>query len=126
MSESWRKLEHESAARVREMLTLPQREQPGMGPCDGEFDPWALFPAVYGSYSSDFDDMAIAVLTDIKDRTHKRDDLASEMFREMLCVLDLCDYGSSPRVCFPNSEFKEMLPELIEKWKQYSAAHWRR
>jgi hypothetical protein len=64
---------------------------------DGEcFDPWDLFPSVYGSYSSDFDEMAIEVLKDLRDGTHARTDLAAEMFREMLCTTGLCDYGTSP------------------------------
>jgi hypothetical protein len=50
--------------------------------------------------------------------------LAHEMFREMLCTAELCDYGTSPRVCFANEPFKALLPQLIEKWEAYSAAQW--
>jgi FPC/CPF motif-containing protein YcgG len=94
---------------------------------DGEcFNPWDLFPCVYGSYSSEFDDMAIAVLSDIRDRTFNRTDLAAEMFREMLCKGELCDYGTSPRVCFASPALKERLPQLIERWREYSQIQWSR
>lgn len=104
--------------------------KPTVPPGDGMFDhddhfvPWRLFPSVYGHYSAAFDEMALAVLADIQAGTFNRRDLASEMFREMLCKADLCEYGTSPRVCFPTEEFKAVLPELIERWAQYVYATW--
>lgn len=88
------------------------------------FEPWDILDCVYGTYSEEFDDLAIEVLTDILNTKVNRNDLAAQMFREMLCVENLCDYGSSPRRCFPTSRFKEILPELIEKWKDYSKVCW--
>ena len=90
------------------------------------FDPWeALSLPLYGSYSSSFDQCAIQVLEGFSlPYGIRRDDLASEMFREMLCVKDLCDYGSSPRACFPIDEFKSILPDLISRWKVYYFARW--
>lgn len=87
------------------------------------FDPWEPFE-LYGSYSSSFDDMAIRVLTDIHNREFNNHNLADEMFREMLCILDFCDYGTSPRTCFPTGDFEALLPEYIEKWKAYYKAQW--
>lgn len=116
--------EHKAAAALAALLAKPPIRADGMY-SDGEcFDPWDLFPSLYGTYSSDFDDMAVEVLTDIRDSTFKRDDLASDMFREMLCTTGLCDYGTSPRVCFASPRFKEMLPRLIERWQEYSQIHW--
>lgn len=92
--------------------------------CDGVFDPWDIFPGIYGSYSSDFDDMAIEVLQELTSRKANRDDLAARMFREMLCNLNLCEYGTSPRVCFATPQFTELLPDLIEKWKEFSRVQW--
>lgn len=93
---------------------------------DGEcFDPWDLFPCLYGSYSKAFDDLALEVLTDIRDGTFNRNDLAGEMFREMLCTTGLCDYGTSPRVCFASGTLKPRLSALIERWREYSEIHWR-
>ena len=107
------------------MLAKPNMPDDGM--CsDGEcFDPWDLFPCLYGSYSSAFDDMAIEVLEDIRDRTYLRTDLAAEMFREMLCTAGFCDYGTSPRVCFASPAFEKNLPRLIERWQEYSQIQWK-
>ncbi len=111
--------------RLFDMLLLPPIPADGGMYSDGEcFDPWDLFPCLYGSYSSAFDDMALDVLVDIRDGTFNRGDLASEMFREMLCTSGLCDYGSSPRVCFASRGFKSLLPQLIERWREYRALKW--
>ena len=90
------------------------------------FDPWDIFPLLYGSYSSSFDDMALEVLTNLVKRSFSGEELAHEMFREILCNKSLCDYGTSPRVCFPTKDFEELLPEYIEKWKQYYELQWGR
>lgn len=87
------------------------------------FDPWEPFQ-LYGSYSSEFDDMAIRVLTDISKGEFDNHNLADEMFREMLCYLNFCDYGTSPRTCFPSTEFRELLPQYIAKWKEYYKVQW--
>lgn len=87
------------------------------------FDPWEPFQ-LYGSYSSEFDDMAIRVLTDIETGKFDNRNLADEMFREMLCNLDFCDYGTSPRTCFPTLEFRKLLPRYIAKWKEYYKVQW--
>ena len=117
--------ERKAGEAVDALLSLPPITDDGMY-SDGEcFDPWTLFPCLYGSYSSAFDDMAIEVLSDIRDGTHNRTDLAAEMFREMLCTMGLCDYGTSPRVCFASRAFKETLPLLIERWREYAQIHWK-
>ncbi len=105
----------------RVLLELAKPDMEFDSPSDDEFDPWALFPAVYGSYSSDFDDMAIEVLEGIAamPRCWDRDDLGAQMFREMLCKSDLCDYGTSPRVCFPTPEFEAVLGDLVSRWKTF-------
>ena len=115
----------EASANLAAMLDLPPIPQGGEMYSDGEcFNPWDLFPCLYGSYSSDFDEMAIAVLTDIRDGTYHRTDLAAEMFREILCAASLCDYGTSPRVCFASTQFASLLPRLIERWQEYAAIRW--
>lgn len=115
----------DACSRLAELLSLPS-VPPGDEPySDGEcFDPWDMFPCLYGSYSSEFDDLAISVLEDIRDGTHKCVGLADEMFREMLCTSGLCDYGTSPRVCFASGGFKPLLPTLIERWREYSKLKW--
>lgn len=115
---------------IRELL-----KKPVVSPNDLEhgtdraFDPWDAFPCFYGSYSRAFDDMAILVLSNIaegKFGASAGEGLAHEMFREVLCTSGLCDYGTSPRGCFPDwgSGFEEVLPRLIEKWKEYRDAGW--
>ena len=123
MTDWLREREEKAAANVRDILARPMAED-GMLGCDGTFDPWDIFPSLYGSYSSEFDDCALAVLCDLRDGTHHRDDLASQILKEMLCTSDLCSYGTSPRVCFPNSSFRKMLPDLIAKWRLYVALQW--
>jgi hypothetical protein len=121
---SYQKAERKACEKVTAALTLPLPESEEQLGIVGEFDPWDLFPSLYGSYDGDFDKLAIEVLEDIQNGTHKRRDLAARMFREMLCTADLCDYGTSPRGCFPNPGFKSLLPELLEKWRAYSLIAW--
>ncbi len=123
--ELWcQKVDREAAEELQAMLALPNDEQGYMS--EGEsFDPWDLFPLLYGSYCGSFVRCAIEVLSELKDGEKRRDDLGAEMFREMLCNKHLCDYGTSPRVCFPTSNFRPLLVPLIEKWKAYSLVKWR-
>ena len=117
----YEKQEKESMQKVSNMMKKPIDYNDDMG-TDG-FDPWEIFP-VYGSYSSEFDDMAIKTLTDILNGTHKSQGLAQEIFRELLCNMELCNYGTSPRTCFPNESFEKVLPEYIGKWKEYYKLQW--
>ena len=110
---------------LRHQLTLPICPDPQQM-CDEYFDPWAAFPSLYGSYSSEFDDMAIEVLESIAGQEYRSEPLSHQMFREMLCTAGLCEYGTSPRTCFPDygTKFADILPVLIEKWNAYRAAAW--
>lgn len=121
-----------AAAKVRAELAKPIADD---GQLHAEvFDPWELFPCLYGTYSQAFDIMALDVLRalalaaddkwDEALALQRKETLAHEMFREILCTSDLCDYGTSPRVCFATLEFAEVLPELIAKWEAFSLAHW--
>ena len=117
------KKEKDAADTVRAILALPNPE--GDLWSNGEvFDPWTLFSALYGSYNGEFDELAIEVLTDLRDGTYRRCDLASEMFREMLCTSNLCSYGTSPRCCFPTGDFEQVLPELIVRWGEFARNQW--
>jgi hypothetical protein len=123
MAEGWyAKKEREAAEKLVAMLALPIND--GYMSTGEYFDPWSLFPCVYGSYGGDFDRCAIDVLTEIKDKEKRRRDLGAEMFREMLCNASLCTYGTSPRVCFATMEFEPLLPDFIEKWKQHCLFQW--
>jgi FPC/CPF motif-containing protein YcgG len=121
----YQRMQDEAADRVAETMSRSMPDGFNVLPGDdGSFDPWDIFPCVYGSYSSEFDDLAIAVLTDLRDKTWKCEGLAQEIFREMLCTANLCDYGTSPRACFATGRFQELLPSLIEKWREYARVQW--
>lgn len=117
------KAKRAAVARVREILARPDAEHRDFRGVD-DFDPWDIFPALYGTYDRAFDICAIDVLCEVRDVTRRRDDLAADMIREMLCTSNLCEYGTSPRYCFPTMEFKEILPELIARWQAFSQAEW--
>ena len=117
------KVEREAAEKVEALLKLPIDELQLMSTGES-FDPWSLFPCLYGTYSSDFDKCAIEVLTELIEKEKNRRDLGAEMFREMLCTAYLCNYGSSPRVCFPTERFKPLIQPLIEKWRAYALVIW--
>lgn len=117
------RVEREAAEKLEEILVRPSGDE-GIPQDVNDFDPWALLPSLYGSYSSSFDECAIDVLREIDTGKKVRDDLGAEMFREMLCTAHLCSYGTSPRVCFPTSEFKTLLPRLIARWEAHALAKW--
>jgi hypothetical protein len=132
MGESYyQRVEREAVGELQELLNRPDAPSSDyIGVIDEKtdkpeyFDPWDIFP-VYGNYSSEFDDMALEVLGNLLNSTFKGETLAHEMFREMLCKKNLCDYGTSPRVCFPTTEFKELIPAYISKWRKYYKLNWR-
>jgi len=132
--EYWMMLERGAAKKVSDALKKPTALEyearefaNGNRSLDSSeaFDPWEdVVSFCHGSYCGDFDKCAIETLTDIRDGTIERRDLASRMFREHLCTLHLCDYGSSPRACFPTTDFKPLMNDLIDKWRQYSLEAW--
>lgn len=118
----YEKIEAESIAELKKLLAKPVSADMS----SEDFDPWDIFP-FYGSYSSDFDEMALETLTDILNGTYlarKEFELGREMFREILCNKELCEYGTSPRTCWANESFKELLPEYIDKWRHYFKLQW--
>jgi len=119
---------NEKVAELNRQLTLPvcKSGSDEWFEAEGRFDPWEVFDCFYGSYSSEFDDMAIEVLEAIQRGQFTNEPLSHQMFREVLCHYGLCDYGTSPRGCFPDwgSGFAELLPDLIAKWKQYRDVEW--
>lgn len=126
----YQRVEREAAEELEKLLARPTAPiKDYIGVIDEKtdepefFDPWDIFP-LYGNYSSEFDDMALRVLENLLNFNRVDETLAHEMFREMLCNKNLCDYGTSPRVCFPTTRFKELLPKYIIKWKEYYELAW--
>ena len=117
---------------LKEQLAKPINVdgEPWLRGTDEVFDPLGDISLPIGSYSSAFDDMAILVLDNILNKRWGGDhgeELAHEMFREMLCTAGICDYGTSPRGCFPDwsvDGIEELLTTLLSKWREYAAAEW--
>ena len=117
------RVERDAAEKLWTSLNLPLPENRSALGSEGYFNPWDMFP-VYGSFSSEFDGCALDVLIELSRDTKSRGDLGAEMFREMLCTMHLCNFGSSPRECFPTTVFRELLPALISKWRAYYWVQW--
>lgn len=115
----------EAAQRIRDLMAKPDAED-WEYENDENFCRWDVIPSIYGGYDVEFDRVMLVLLRDLRDGTFKsqRFGLATDILREMLCVQDLCDYGSSPRVCFPTREFEEILPELIARWEAQAQRDW--
>lgn len=120
--------ERECAARLRAALDKPL---PKAWDDDGDevFCPWVdILDGIIAPYNSEIDRVAIEVLEAIGGRTNfdlldGPDGLAAEIIMHMLSVW-LCDYGSSPRGCFPLIRDRSMWVELIDKWKAYAEVRW--
>ena len=125
MSDFFAEKEREAAQKVKNLLAKPAVPANGMYSDDECFDPWDLFPSVYGSYDGEFDELALDVLSDLHEGRIIARCLASRIFREMLCTANLCTYGTSPRTCFPTEEFTKLLPELIRRWDEYATIKWK-
>lgn len=110
--------------RVEALLVLPIVELNEIAGVGEFFDPWSLFPGVYGIYCEDFDQCAIEILNDLTNQRFERQDLGARMFREMLCTASLCMYGTSPRTCFPTPDFLPLVSRFMGKWKDYAFAQW--
>ncbi len=119
-----------AAIRVKAVLAKPLPDYREMCGADTTCDPWEIFPAIYGTYSSDFGEAALTVLRNLQLAQERRydeqteEELPHHIFREMLCTADLCDYGTSPRGCFPTEDFGILLPELIKKWAAFETILW--
>lgn len=94
------------------------------------WDPWDALGIGCASYNSGIDQNAINVLCGIRDKLFC-DDIAErygmsalhvELFQSIFCSADWCEYGTSPRGCFP--EDREGFPALIAAWEAYFKRRW--
>ena len=111
---------------AREKPIAPSEDDLGMG---DYFDPWEdVIHGIYGSYSSESDDLMIATLRAAQDRTTfeliKTRGFAAEFALYVLAGHGLIEYGTSPRGGWPDPEIADLWGQLIEKWTAYAAAHW--
>jgi hypothetical protein len=98
---------------------------------DGDYwDPWEALGVRCASYNSEIDLNAIAVLRGIADGLYNSDIAERtgltpahvELFQALFCGADWCEYGTSPRGCFPL--YRDDFPRLIEAWENYYRRHW--
>lgn len=100
------------------------------GPFEDYWDPWEALRIGCCSYHSAIDVAAIRVLEGIHsgkyctDIAHENDldPLLVEMLQGIFCSADWCEYGSSPRGCFPTD--RENFHLLIDGWKTYYKITW--
>jgi len=120
---SYANLQRAAACRVSAALARPIPDAPEWETLD-DFNPWDLFPALLGCHGPQLEQCAIDVLCDVRDTVRRRDDLAAAMFHEILCTAGLCEYDLDTLTGIATTEFKPLLPRLIEAWKAYARMKW--
>lgn len=93
------------------------------------FDPWEdVIQNIYGSYSSESDDLMLAALRAARDRTTfdliAQRGFAAELVLYVLAGHGLLEYGTSPRGGWPDPEVKDLWQPLIDKWEAWAKASW--
>lgn len=94
------------------------------------WDPWEAIEIHCGGYNSEVDADAIAVLKAIRNGGYvshiaKETGLSEahvELWQYIFCSADWCDYGTSPRGCFPMPGID--FPALIAAWETYYERSW--
>ena len=106
-------------------ITAPNAEDE-----DGEYwDPWEALGLRCLSYNSEIDQNAIDVLRGIGDKLYNSDIAARtglpaqyvELLQSIFCGSDWCEYGTSPRGCFPMADD---FPALIAAWEAFYERRW--
>lgn len=93
------------------------------------FDPWEdVITGIYGSYSSESDDLMLAALCAVRDKETfdfiKRRGFAGEFALYVLAGHGLLEYGMSPRGGWPDHEIADLWQPLIDKWEAYDRIAW--
>lgn len=96
----------------------------------GIWDMWEALGVPNGGYSSAVDLDVIKVMICIRDKMYGPDIAAKlgmsnshvELIQYMLCSVDWCEYGSSPRGCFPNGQ--ENFERLLKACEDYYVHQW--
>lgn len=93
------------------------------------FDPWHdVIEGIHGSYASESDDLMIAAIEAVRDRTTfemiEERGFAAEFVLYVLSGHGLTEYGTSPRGGWPDPAVADLWDALIDKWKAYAAIVW--
>lgn len=125
------------------MVDLENPFEPNSEDGDGPYwDPWEVIAIPAGGYSSSVDLDAIYVLrairdgvasgksggdyknyvTDISKRTGMSESHV-ELWQYIFCSANWCDYGTSPRGCFPADGLQ--FDALITAWEAYYLRRWK-
>lgn len=105
------------------------------------WDPWEAIHIPSGGYSGQVDIDAIKILRAIRDgvlsgrsggeygnystkiaKSTGLSDHHVELWQYIFCSAGWCDYGTSPRGCFPDLEID--FDGLIAAWESYYERHW--
>lgn len=98
----------------------------------GEFwDPWTALGISCASYNSEIDAEAIKVLRGIAALKYctviatesGMSPSHVELLQSIFCSAGWCDYGTSPRGCWPID--REGFPALIAAWEVYYQRQWK-
>lgn len=93
------------------------------------FDPWAdIIEGIYGSYSSESDELMIDALKAVRDKAHSefmgRWGFAGEFALYVLAGHGFTEYGTSPRYAWPEPQVADLWQALIDKWEAYAKIVW--
>lgn len=92
------------------------------------FDPWSdVIEGIYGSYSSDSDELMVAALEAVRDKTtfeFIKDNFAAEFALYVLAGHGLTEYGTSPRGAWADFAVADLWQPLIDKWRAYYEIVW--
>lgn len=122
----YQKLARLRREKLEAALAKPIAENREMS-CDDHFDPWEdVIENIYGSYSSESDDLMIETLEAVRDgKTFELIEQKGFIIEFMLYVLaghGLTEYGTSPRGAWPDQ--RDLWQPLIDKWKAYRNMAW--
>ena len=94
-----------------------------------EFDPWGdIVHGIHGSYNSACDEIMLEALKAVRDKTTyafiNDYGLAGEMALYILSGHGLTDYGTSPRVAWPDHTIADLWSVIIYKWERAAEIRW--
>jgi len=114
--------------KLKAALDKPLPED-GQSVHDEVFDPWSdVIEGIYGSYSSESDDLMIGALKAVRDKTTfdfiRDQGFAGEFALYVLAGHRMTEYGTSPRGAWADFAIEDLWQPLIDKWEAYAKIVW--